>query len=397
MRVLMLSWEYPPHVVGGLGKHVMELSPALVRKGVDLYLLTPAWAGGEPFEVIEGVKVYRVEPIRENADIHTIAWKTNLRLQEEAEKLWGSSGGFDIIHVHDWLVSFAGCALKRSYKTPLIVTIHATERGRGRGYLYSHISEAIHSTEWWLTYEAWRIICCSRHMAWEVREYFQVPEDKIDVIPNGVRTERFDRWEGVDLSGFRNMYALPEEKIVLFVGRLVEEKGPHILLESVPLVLARFPAAKFVVVGTGPLLDQLRRRAWELGVAHKVLFTGFIPDDDRDKLFKVADVAVFPSLYEPFGIVALEAMAARCPVVVSEVGGLAEVVRHAETGITVYPNNVESLTWGIFHTLENPHWTKMRVENAYREVVEKYNWERLAEMTLGVYRRVWEERQKVYW
>jgi glycosyltransferase involved in cell wall biosynthesis len=177
----------------------------------------------------------------------------------------------------------------------------------------------------------------------------------------------------------------------------VEEKGPQILLEAVPLVLARFPSAKFVIVGTGHLLDHLRHRAWELGVAHKVLFTGFIPDEDRDRLLKVADVAVFPSLYEPFGIVALEAMAARCPVVVSEVGGLAEVVRHAETGITVYPNNVESLVWGILHTLENPHWAKMRVENAYREVVEKYNWDRIAEMTVGVYKRVWEERQRVYW
>jgi len=397
MRVLMISWEYPPHIVGGLGKHVSELSPALVRKGIDLFLLTPAWAGGEPFEVVEGVKVYRVEPVREEGDIHTVAWKTNLRLQEKAQELWALTGGFEIIHVHDWLTSFAGCALKRSYKTPLIATIHATERGRGRGYLHTHTSEAIHSTEWWLTYEAWRVICCSRHMAWEVREYFQTPEDKIDVIPNGVKTERFDRWEGVDLTWFRNMYALPEEKIVLYVGRLVEEKGPQILLEAVPLVLARFPSAKFVIVGTGHLLDHLRHRAWELGVAHKVLFTGFIPDEDRDRLLKVADVAVFPSLYEPFGIVALEAMAARCPVVVSEVGGLAEVVRHAETGITVYPNNVESLVWGILHTLENPHWAKMRVENAYREVVEKYNWDRIAEMTVGVYKRVWEERQRVYW
>ncbi len=397
MRVLMISWEYPPHVVGGLGKHVTELSPALVRKGVDLRLLSPAWAGGEPFEVVEGVKVYRVEPVREDGDIHTIAWKTNLRLQEKAQELWSSTGGFDIIHVHDWLVSFAGCSLKRHYRTPLIATIHATERGRGRGYLHGQVSEAIHSTEWWLTYEAWRIICCSRYMAWEVREYFQAPEDKIDVIPNGVRTERFDRWEGVDLSAFRNMYALPEEKIVLFLGRMVEEKGPQILLEAVPMVLARFPLAKFVMVGTGHLLEWLRHRAWELGVAHKVLFTGFIPDDDRDRLLKVADVAVFPSLYEPFGIVALEAMAARCPVVVSEVGGLAEVVRHAETGITVYPNNVESLVWGILHTLENPHWTRMRVENAYREVVEKYNWENIAGMTVAVYERVREERKRVHW
>lgn len=397
MRVLMLSWEYPPHIVGGLGKHVMELSPALARNGVELHLLTPAWAGGEPYEEIEGVKVYRVEPARENGSIHTVAWKTNLRLEEKAQALWGEFGGFDIIHGHDWLTAFAGCTLKRVHKTPLLATIHATERGRGRGHLHGEVSEAINSTEWWLTYEAWRIICCSEYMAWEVQEYFQAPADKIDVIPNGVKTDRFDRWEGVDLTAFRNMYALPEERIVFYVGRLVYEKGAHILVEAVPHVLARFPAAKFVIAGTGPMADQLRHRAWELGVSQKVLFTGFIPDDDRDRLFKVADVAVFPSLYEPFGIVALEAMAARCPVVVSEVGGLKEVVRHGETGVTIYPNNVESLVWGILHTLEHPEWTKMRVENAYQEVVENYNWNRIAQMTIEVYERVIRERQGVQW
>ena len=397
MRVLMISWEYPPHVVGGLGKHVMELAPALVRAGVELHLITPAWAGGEPYEEIEGVRVHRIEPARQDGDIHTVAWKTNLRLEEAAQFLWTKVGGFDIIHVHDWLTAFAGCALKRTHKTPLLATIHATERGRGRGHLHGEVSEAINSTEWWLTYEAWRVICCSEYMAWEVREYFQTPADKIDVIPNGVRTDRFDRWEGVDLSAFRNMYALPEEHIVFYVGRLVHEKGVHILVEAVPRVLREFPAAKFVIAGTGPMADALRHRAWELGVAQKVLFTGFIPDEDRDRLFKIADVAVFPSLYEPFGIVALEAMAARCPVVVSEVGGLKEVVRHAETGITVYPDNVESLTWGILHTLMHPEWTRQRVENAYREVREKYNWDRIARMTLAVYERIVEERKRVQW
>ncbi|HDN79134.1 MAG: glycosyltransferase family 1 protein [Chloroflexi bacterium] len=397
MRVLMISWEYPPHVVGGLGKHVMELAPALVRNGVELHLLTPAWKGGEPYEEIEGVKVYRVQPSPDKDDIHTVAWKTNLRLEEKAQSLWDECDGFDIIHVHDWLTAFAGCALKRTRKTPLLATIHATERGRGRGHLHGEVPEAINSTEWWLTYEAWRVICCSKHMAWEVREYFQVPEDKIDVIPNGISTDRFDRWEGVDLTAFRNMYALPEERIVFYVGRLVHEKGVHILIEAIPHVLARFPAAKFVIAGTGPMAGHLRHRAWELGVSQKVLFTGFIPDEDRDRLFKIADVAVFPSLYEPFGIVALEAMAARCPVVVSEVGGLKEVVRHSETGITVYPDNVESLVWGILHTLEHPEWTRARVENAYREVVEKYNWDRIARMTVRVYRRIIEERRKVEW
>jgi len=400
----MLSWEYPPHVIGGLGKHVMELLPSLVRQGVEVHLITPRWAGGEEEETVaEGdtggrALVHRVDPPRgEMPDIHTTAWQTNLRLEGKAAALWEEKGGFAIIHAHDWLVAFAACALKRNHKTPLIATIHATERGRGRGHLHGEVSEAINSTEWWLTYEAWRVICTSFFMADEVHRYFQCPTDKIDVIPNGVDTSRFDRWEGVDLTRFRGMYALPEERIVFFVGRLVEEKGAHLLVEAAPSILARFPQAKFVIAGTGPLLERLRRRAWELGVGHKVLLTGFIPDEDRDRLYKVADVAVFPSLYEPFGIVALEAMAARCPVVVSEVGGLREVVRHAETGITIYPNNVESLTWGILHTLEHPEWTRMRVENAYRYVREEFNWDRIASRTVEVYERVAAERALTEW
>jgi glycogen(starch) synthase len=132
-------------------------------------------------------------------------------------------------------------------------------------------------------------------------------------------------------------------------------------------------------------------------VGEKVLLTGFISDDDRDKLFKIADCAVFPSLYEPFGIVALEAMAARCPVIVSAVGGLQDVVEHNETGIVVYPNNVDSLAWGIVHTLQHPKWSAARVENAYRVVRERYNWEHIARTTAEVYRQVIAERRVVDW
>jgi glycogen(starch) synthase len=181
------------------------------------------------------------------------------------------------------------------------------------------------------------------------------------------------------------------------VGRVVYEKGVHVLVEAAPRVLESYPHAKFVVAGTGDMLAQLQHRAWELGIAHKVLFTGFIPDEERDRLLKVADCAVFPSLYEPFGIVALEAMAAGAPVVVSEVGGLKEVVKHAETGISVYPNDVGSLTWGILHTLEHPQWTQARVANARRKVIEEYNWTSIAARTSAIYRRIAHERKTADW
>ncbi len=399
MRILMISWEYPPYVVGGLGKHVAELLPPLGRlPEMDLHLITLRKKGGPAVEQVGPATVHRLEPPDTgDADFYTAAWQTNLRLEEYAHRLWQETGPFDLIHVHDWLTAFAGAALKRDYRTPLLSTIHATERGRGRGSLATDQARAIHQVEWWLTFESWRVIACSQYMAHEIADYFQCPADKIDIIPNGVDPSRFDRLEGQDFSHFRNRYALPFEQIIFSVGRIVHEKGLHVLVQAMPLILARQPTAKAVIAGKGPELETLRSLAWELGVGEKILFTGFISDEDRDRLFKIADVAVFPSLYEPFGIVALEAMAARCPVVVSEVGGLKDVVQHAETGITVYPDNVESLAWGVLHTLQHPEWAAARVENAYRRVREVYNWERIARMTANVYRRIIAERAITDW
>jgi glycosyltransferase involved in cell wall biosynthesis len=398
MRILMFSWEYPPHVVGGLGQHVAELLPPLASlPGLDLHLVTPRWAGGDMIESVGKATVHRVDPPIAEGDFYTTAWQTNQRLEEYAHRLWEETGPFDLVHVHDWLVAFVGTAFKHNYKAPLLSTIHATERGRGRGYLGSDQARAIHNVEWWLTFESSRVIACSEYMASEITDYFRCPRDKIDVVPNGVDVARFDLLDGEDLNRFRVRYALPYEQIVFNVGRVVYEKGVQVLVRATPLVLRQHPTAKIVIAGKGPELEACRALAWSLRVGEKVLLTGFVSDDDRDRLYKIASCAVFPSLYEPFGMVALQAMAARCSVVVSEVGGLKEVVKHAETGITVYPDNPDSLAWGIVHTLQHPEWSAKRVENAYREAREQYNWDRIARLTAGVYDRIIAERATGNW
>ena len=402
MRVLMLSWEYPPYCIGGLGKHVSELVPALAAEGVEVHLVTPRFGGGDLEEVIAGSEgigqtcVYRVEPSNPG-DFYSAALQTNLQLHQKAYQVIDQHGPFDLIHVHDWMTAFAGEQLKQHFKLPLVTTIHATERGRGRGNLPGELPRAINNIEWWLTYEAWRVICCSQYMSSEVREYFETPADKIDVIPNGVTTAHFDRFDGVDLSEFRCNYAAPDEKIIFYVGRIVEEKGLRVLIQSAPSVLAAYPKCKFVIAGNGPQRQQLLDQAQAAGLSERFYFTGFISDDDRDKLYKVADVAVFPSLYEPFGIVALEAMAARVPVVVADTGGLTEVVTNHQTGIVVYPNNPGSLAWGINHTLGNVAWSKSRVENAYTMVRKVFSWRRIARETIDVYRRVQHEHHNSEW
>jgi glycogen(starch) synthase len=398
MRILMFSWEYPPYVVGGLGKHAAELLPPLGNlPGLELHLVTPRWSGGAPLEKLGRATVHRVDSPAIEGDFYTGAWQTNLRLEQYAHQLWQKSGPFDLIHVHDWLVAFVGAAFKRDCKVPLLSTIHATERGRGRGQLSSDQSRAIHHVEWWLAFESWRVIACSEYMADEIARYFECPRDKIDIVPNGVDTIRFDRLQGQNLARFRNRYALPPEQILFNVGRVVYEKGVQVLVRALPLVVAQQPSAKVVIAGKGPELESLRSLAWNLGVGEKIMFTGFISDADRDRLFTIADCAVFPSLYEPFGIVALEAMAAKCPVVVSKAGGLQDVVQHARTGIVVYPDDPASLAWGIVHTLQHPDWAAARVANAYTVVRERYNWDHIARMTADVYKQIIAERAIVDW
>ncbi|HEU4327041.1 MAG TPA: glycosyltransferase family 4 protein [Roseiflexaceae bacterium] len=399
MRVLMLSWEYPPHVVGGLGKHVLELTPPLVAEGAEIHVLTPLLRSGAARETTpDGVVVSRVEPPRmEDYGFVTFATQVNDALIGAARKLQLNSQRFDLIHAHDWLTARAGITLKHAWRIPLIATIHATERGRWQGSVWNGQTEQINGIEWQLCYESWRVITCSQFMGQQVQEYFGVPDDKVDVIPNGVRITPSPFRSEAERLAWRRRFADDGRPIVFYVGRVVYEKGLHVLLAAWPEVLAEYPGARLLIAGTGNYLDALKASAWALGLTRDVIFTGFIPDEDRDRLYHIADVAVFPSLYEPFGIVALEAMAARCPVVVAETGGLKEVVRLHETGLTVHPNDPQSLAWGILHTLRHPEWSRARTENGYREAAEVYCWEHVASATHAVYRRTQGEWQQSSW
>ncbi|MEO6457189.1 MAG: glycosyltransferase family 4 protein [Chloroflexia bacterium] len=405
MKVLMLSWEYTPHIVGGLGKHVVEIVPELIADGVEVHLVAPKLSGGEFSEPLpmpdgtpatNGSRVYRVEASGMEGDFFTNTWHDNVQVEAFCAHLIREIGGFDLIHDHEWLSSFAAVALKHNFHLPLLSTIHATEMGRNQGRIHGEMQRSIHMAEWWLTFESWRVIACSRYMAWEVESYFGAPPEKVDIIPNGVDPRRFDALKGLDLAHFRTAYARPDQPIVYYVGRMVHEKGLSVIVESAPYVLREWPGVKFVLAGGGNV-DSLRAKARDLGVEGSILFPGRVPDEVRDGLFKVADVAVFPSIYEPFGIVALEAMAAGTPVVVSDVGGLTEVVDLHETGIKVYPNDPRSLAWGILHTLKNPEWSRKRAEKAEQVVRTQFNWDLIAGLTVETYKRVVEEAKAGDW
>ncbi|MEM2250034.1 MAG: glycosyltransferase family 4 protein [Candidatus Bathyarchaeia archaeon] len=396
LRVMMLTWEFPPRIIGGISPHVYYLSRSLAKNGVKVYIVTCDFPGAPQHETLDGVEVYRIDSYKNpSPDFASWVYLMNMNMQKEAASIVRELGGVDIFHAHDWLVANAGIGLKHVFRRPLLATIHSTEYGRRNG-IHSDYERMIHETEAWLTYEAWRVICCSNYMVSHVKWVFGLPQDKLIMIPNGVDAKEYEKSGDVDLNQFRRRFALPEEKIVLFVGRLVYEKGIHVLINAVPKVLEKVNA-KFVIVGNGYMQQSLSEYIRSMGLAHKVMFTGFVDDRTLRNLQKCADVSVVPSLFEPFGIVALEAMAAKSPVVVSDTGGLSEIVEHEVTGVKVYPNNPDSLAWGITRVLLDENLANRLRENAYQKVVENYNWKKISQQTRKVYESVLNEYSKTFW
>ncbi|MBN1993081.1 MAG: glycosyltransferase family 4 protein [Anaerolineae bacterium] len=389
MRILMLSWEYPPNLVGGLGRHVAELSPALAQQHTTVHVVTPTAKPEDASRTIEdGVVVHRVftPTLNIQTNIYDQAVAANQVLQDYARQI---DEQFDIIHVHDWLTAFAGMALQKAWNRPLVVTIHATERGRGRGHIDNDLERAIDQTEQYVIEQANHVIVCSRYMLHEVQTYFHTPLSRLDVVFNGVNIDDLRNGHSKEeLIAFRDRCARPQDRVVFAVARLVYQKGLHRLVEAAPRILAQFPETRLIIAGRGPEAKNLKQEAWHLGVADCIDFVGFISDKERNRYYQTACCAVFPSLYEPFGIVALEAMALGCPVVVSDVGGLSEIVKHTETGVTIYPDNADSVAWGVMHILANPRRALNYAARAYQTVDELYNWARIARLTRGVYRRV---------
>ncbi|NLM37307.1 MAG: glycosyltransferase family 4 protein [Firmicutes bacterium] len=396
MRVLMLSWEYPPETVGGIAPHVHDLALALSGKGQEVTVLTRSKDPKGTTEQREGVRICRMgRSAPEPPDFVSWVMQLNLQLMEKAVSLVEEGEAFDLIHAHDWLVAYAGKALKHAFRLPLIATIHATEWGRNNG-LHNELQRYISNVEWWLAYEAWRVICCSRYMCGELQRIFQVPANKMRVIPNGVYPELFRPPAG-DARAIRRQYAADDEQVVFYVGRLVFEKGLDLLLEAARKVLAHREKVKFIIAGKGPHAGHLHHRARQTGLYHKFYFTGYVDDLTRNALFSTADVAVFPSLYEPFGIVALEAMAAGTPVVVADTGGLGEVVQHGKNGLKAFPNNPESLADNILWVLTHPEEAAALRDQARRDLETEYNWGKIAEQTIDLYREVQSEYQRSDW
>ena len=384
MKILMLTWEYPPRVVGGISKVVYDLSHKMVKEGNEVTVVT--YKDGDNVKYYEndkGVEVYRVDNymIRPNNFIDWIM-QLNFNMITKANEIINKNGKFDVIHAHDWLVAYSAKSIKESYNIPLISTIHATESGRNSG-IHDETQRYINDSEWMLTYESSEVIVNSNYMKNEVQRLFGLPYDKINVIPNGVNLQLFSN-VNVDYD-FRRQYAMDNEKIILYVGRLVYEKGIQNLIAAMPKILDRYHDSKLIICGRGGMIDELREQVKYLGIDNKVYFAGYCDSKKMQKMYKCADVAVFPSTYEPFGIVAIESMLSGTPTIVSDVGGLNEIVEHGVTGMKSYAGNANSIADSVLSLLFDPKLCANISQNAIKKVRENYNWSKITDSTYYVY------------
>jgi glycogen synthase len=385
-RLLILSWEYPPLIEGGLARHVRKLAEALVDLDIDVHVLTRGGEESPAEERAGGVAIHRIREPKRPTDLgEFVAWVERMNSDMLAAGVeLGDGYSFDLVHGHDWLVANACDHLAKRFGAPLVTTIHATEHGRHQGWVDKHPQSYIHGVERWITNRSDRVIACSYYMREQIADIFGVEEERVSVIPNGIDPRDLQPQDPAELQRMRLEFAGPDEKLVLLVGRLVYEKGFQLALEAMPRVVARVPGTRFLVAGSGTHELELRRQAQELGLMEQGTFLGWIGDDVLHSLYPIADICVVPSIYEPFGLVALEAMASGCPCIVADTGGLREVVPHEEAGLRFRARDPESLADMAVRLLGDEKLGQRLVSEGL-DHIRRFDWADIAEQTAEVY------------
>jgi glycogen(starch) synthase len=395
MRILMLSWEYPPVVVGGLGRHVHALARKLGEQGHEVVVLcrqpTGSDAATNPTSdfASDGVRVIRIaeDPPHLVFERDLVAWTLAMghgMVREGLRLLRGWQP--DVVHAHDWLVTHPAVALSEAAEVPLVATIHATEAGRHSGWLSQPLNQQVHSVEWWLANRADSLITCSAAMRAEVTHLFDVDPDTITVLHNGIEPRRW-RVRPAEVAAARERHGAPNAPLLLFFGRLEWEKGVQDLIAGLARIRRSHPGARLVVAGTGSHGQWLADQARKHRVLRAVEFAGHLSDRELAATLSAADAVVLPSRYEPFGIVALEAAAAGTPLVASTAGGLGEVVVDGKTGSSFAPADVDGLTAAVRGVLDDPAAAQRRARAAKARLGTDFDWGRIAAGTVDVYRQ----------
>lgn len=390
VKILMVSWEYPPVVVGGLGRHVHHLSTALAAAGHDVVVLSRRPSGTDPSthpssdEVSEGVRVIAAahDPHEFTFGADMMAWtlatghamtRAGLSLKKYGtDRTWRP----DVVHAHDWLVAHPAITLAQFYDVPTVSTVHATEAGRHSGWVSGTLSRQVHAVESWLVRESDSLIACSASMREEITELFGPGLAETTVIRNGIDAARWPFTVRRPRTG-------PAE--LLFVGRLEYEKGVHDAIAALPRVRRSHPGTTLTIAGDGTQHDWLVEQARKHRVLKATRFVGRADHEQLLNLLHRADAIVLPSHYEPFGLVALEAAAAGAPLVTSNIGGLGEAVIDGQTGVSCPPRDVAGLAAAIRSVLDDPAAAQQRAYAARKRLTSDFDWHTVAEQTAQVY------------
>lgn len=384
MRIALFSWESNHSIsVGGVAYHVTELASALERKGHEVHVFTRLGGHDQPwYERIHGVHYHRC-PFATHPNFVDEVNNMCRSFVEAFFRTEDHTGRFDVVHAHDWLASNTVVWIKEGRGHKAVLTIHSTEYGRCGNNFLSGNSARIRDHERHGTYCADKVITVSKALKNEIIWMYNVPDWKASVVYNGVNYRNYDGW--IDPAGVRRLYGIgPVDPIVLFVGRMVYQKGPDLLLEAIPHVLKYYGDAKFVFAGDGNMRWGIEDRARHMGLGHAVRFLGYINGWKLIDLFKASDAVCVPSRNEPFGIVILEAWSAGKPVIATSSGGPAEIVWHDVTGYKIYPHP-DSVAWGIgtmFQDFEHARWMG---RNGRVAVETSFSWDIVADEVLTVY------------
>jgi glycogen(starch) synthase len=378
----MLTWEYPPRIIGGISRHVEGLSTSLASMGHEVHVITLDFPGAPKEEVKGTLYVHRVAVDLPAPGFHTWVLLFNHLFEKRAGQLAKEYGPPDVVHVHDWLTVSSGVDVKHLLRVPLVMTFHSTEASRSANSR-SPESAMVEGLEWWGSYEAARVIAVSRWMRDEVLSLFKVPSEKAVEIPNAVDLAKF-RME-VDTSATRKRWGVEDGgKLITAVGRLTAQKGFDNLIRAYPAIRWAVPSSRLLVVGEGYMRSELESLAEKEQARDRITFAGFVEDDDLVRILKSSDVVAIPSRFEPFGIIALEAMAAGAPVVVSKVGGLAEIVEDSVDGLEVEPDSPGSIAEATVRLLRDTELASSLAEKG-RLKAEFYSWEGAAMKTIETY------------
>jgi len=413
MKIAVLVYEYPPKIVGGLGTYATEITRKFVLLDHDVTVFTMNDDEGSlpTREIWRGIEIHRPIHIDISDSLPDVVaedvkkWGRGLQFFSKvlmynylsASKLINElvrkdEFKFDIVVAHDWLSIIAGIAIKRELNLPLVFHVHSTEKGRTLG----NGSEVISNLELRGGKTSDMVITVSNAMKEELRK-LGFPEEKIRVCYNGVDPEKYDpnRVSKDEIAKIRQKYSLKEDDLMIFfIGRLVWVKGVDKLIMAMPHILNEVPNAKLVIIGVGDMRGYLEKLVENLKIEENVKFRfEFIPEEERIMHYAACDVAVFPSLYEPFGIVTLEAMSMEKPVVVGArgVSGMREIVVPSgpnQCGFHINPYDPKDIAWGIVNSIKDPAEKERLGKNGRKRVLENFTWDIVAKKTIELYEEV---------